>query len=155
MHTTKILLTTATTLAVLLGGQALTAQVAKWHKGTPASLRGTYVSKKTGYNRGLKHGDYSFEKMYIQPKGAPFYSFSYYNHKYSTNSPMMGMAVTHKYKKIGKHTYRLVGEYKNNGGATKMLLRSYRHHRIRFTFSKSFKGAEYLHRTRKQSNFEW
>ena len=48
MHTTKILLTTATTLAVLLGGQALTAQAAKWHKGTPASLRGTYVSQKTG-----------------------------------------------------------------------------------------------------------
>jgi len=155
MQSHNVYLTGFTVLALLLGGHSLTANAATWHKGTPANLRGTYASKKIGYRHGVKRGDYTIDKMYLQPKGAPFYTWSYLNHKYVTNSSMMGMAVTRKYKKVGKHTYRLVGDYKNGGGSTTMLLRSYRHHRIRFTFSKSFKGTDYLHRTRKQSNFEW
>lgn len=134
-----------TVAGLLTLGATTTASAATWHQGTPKALRGTYMSKVYRFKGGTKGHSYR-EKLYVQKDGLPFYSFTYVNHKLWNSSPMMGLARAAKYRKLSAHEYEFVGKYKTTG-TVKMRLRTYSHHRLRYTYAKSFKGQRMMTRT--------
>lgn len=131
-------------LATGLGFSAVItpANASSWHKGTPKALSGSYQSKMI-----KSTGPYSMvTKMFIRKSSAPFYTFSYKNKREISNSPMMGIASSAKYKKLSHTLYEIVGSYKFNNGSAKMFVKSYGHHKIKYTFAKSFQGQPIMYK---------
>lgn len=134
MKTKTMIATALLTAGLGIGAVGTTANAARWHKGTPKVLRGSYHSKLIKSSNG-----YSMRtKMYIRKDSSPFYTFSYHNKREVSNSPMMGIASSAKYKRLSKSTYEILGSYKFNGGKAKMYVKTLGSNKIKYTFSKSF-----------------
>ncbi len=112
-------------------------QAASWHNGIPTALRGKYKSKPRGASR-------SYTRIYFRKNSAPFYNF-WKSDGYTINSPMMGIASHAKYKKVGSRTYKISGRDKSNTITQSMYVYK-KGHKIKFTFSHSFKGHPVLYR---------
>ncbi|KRO04118.1 hypothetical protein IV54_GL001637 [Levilactobacillus paucivorans] len=89
------------TLAALLVGGAIptSASAAKWHKGSPKALRGNFQAKRTSSAEGF---------------GAAFTLTKSRFEMGVSNMPVQIMSHL-KYKKVGKHLYRLKGHIAKNG----------------------------------------
>ncbi len=94
----RVVLVMLTTL--LIGGAFPTsASAAKWHKGSPKALRGNFQAKRTSSAEGF---------------GAAFTLIKSRFEMGVSNMPVQIMSHL-KYKKIGKHLYRLKGHIAKNG----------------------------------------
>ncbi len=129
--------------AVLTTGVATVptnASAAKWHKGTPKVIRGTYQGKRTSAAEGFGYVYKVTSKSFIQ--------------QYSNMSQEKSTKL--KYKKLKGHTYRLVGHTQKRGmvlGGKFDSVVYQKGHKLALDSYKSYKkhGYKYLKRQLKKN----